>query len=119
MTATPYHRKLARVLERMGGLYTLSDILARIADGRMQSFVENQSWAITEVQVFPRARQLTIVAYVGDLEDIDALQQRIFAFAGEIDVSLVAAHGRIGWAPHAAKRGWRLKARNYIYHKEL
>ena len=26
-----YHRKLARILDRMGGLYTLNDILSRVA----------------------------------------------------------------------------------------
>ena len=32
MTAAPYHRKLARVLDRIGGLYTLNDILTAIAE---------------------------------------------------------------------------------------
>jgi hypothetical protein len=119
MTAALYHRRLARVLDRMGGLYTLNDILTRIADGRMQSFAENDSWAITEVVDFPRARQVTIVAYVGDLKDIDRLQEKIFAYAAEIGAGLVAAIGRMGWAPHALERGWRLKAKNTLYHRDL
>ena len=70
MTAAPYHRKLARVLDRIGGLYTLNDILTLIAEGKMQSHVVNNSWAITQVQDFPRARQLLLVAMVGDLADL-------------------------------------------------
>ena len=31
MTMHPYHAKLARLLDRMGGLYTVSDILSAIA----------------------------------------------------------------------------------------
>ena len=37
MTAALYHRKLARVLERMGSTYLVSDILSAIAEGKMQS----------------------------------------------------------------------------------
>ena len=47
----PYHRKLKRVLDRMGGLNTLHDILEAIAAGRMQSFMEGDSWAITRVWI--------------------------------------------------------------------
>ena len=49
MTAHPYHAKLARILARMGGLYSVSDILGAIAAGHMQSFTEGDSWAITKV----------------------------------------------------------------------
>ena len=72
MSAAIYHRKLERVLDRIGGLYTLNDILTAIAEGKMQTFVEDNSWAITQVQDFPRARQLQLVAAVGDLKDVDA-----------------------------------------------
>ena len=48
MTAQPLSRKLARVLDRMGGLYTLHDILTAIAAGKMQSFAEGDTWAITK-----------------------------------------------------------------------
>ena len=32
-----------------------------------------------------------------------------------INAGLVSAYGRIGWAQPARARGWRLKARNYLY----
>lgn len=121
MTALPYHRKMARVLDRMGGLYTLNDILTRIADGRMQSFVVNNSWAITEVQDFPRARQLQLVAYVGDLADVDALHAKILAYADEVNASLLSTYGRMGWLREGSwqRLGWRLKARSQLYVKDL
>jgi hypothetical protein len=119
MTAHPYHAKLARVLDRMGGLYTLNDILAALAEGRMQGFVVNNSWAITQIVDFPRARQLQIVAMVGDLADGEALHDRVLTFADEVNAGLVSAYGRFGWMPHARAHGWRLKAKNYLYHREL
>ena len=54
----------------MGGLYTLNDILTAIAEGRMQSFVEGNSWVITQVMSFPRAKVLEVFAAVGDLDDL-------------------------------------------------
>ena len=54
----------------MGGLYTLHDILTAIAEGKMQSFVEGDTWAITKIAVFPRARLLEIMIVVGDLKTV-------------------------------------------------
>jgi hypothetical protein len=119
MTAALYHRRLARALDRMGGLYTLNDILTAIAEGRMQSFSVGNTWAITQVVDFPRARQLQIVALVGDLADIDAIQAQLFAYANDVNVGLVSAYGRRGWLEHARARGWRLKAKNYLFHREM
>lgn len=121
MSAPLYHRKLARVLDRMGGLYTLNDILAAIAEGKMQSFVVNNSWAITQVQNFPRARQLQLLAYVGDLADVDAVHAKILAYADEVNAGLLAAYGRIGWRREASfkRLGWRLKAKSHLYQRDM
>jgi hypothetical protein len=119
MTVHPYHRKLARVLDRMGGLYTTCDILAAIAEGQMQSFAENDSWAITRIAQFPRARLLEILAAVGDLDECRILHDRVLQFARDNDIGLVSAYGRRGWIPDAKARGWKVKAVNYLYHKEM
>ena len=121
MTAALYHAKLKRVLDRMGSLYTLNDILTAIAEGRMQSFVHNNSWAITTVNQFPRARTLQIVAMVGDLADVDDLHAKILKYADEANCSLLSTYGRLGWIREGSYRrlGWRLKARNYLYHRDM
>ena len=121
MTAALYHRKLARVLDRMGGLYTLNDILTAIADGKMQSHVVNNSWAITQVVDFPRARQLQLLAYVGDLADVDALHAQILAYANEVNAGLIETHGRLGWLREGSFRrlGWRVKAKSCLYQREM
>ena len=117
----PYHRKLDRVLDRMGGLYLIDDILTRIADGRMQSFAVDNSWAITQVQDFPRARQLQLIAMIGDLKDVDALHGEILSYADKVDAGLIETHGRLGWLREGsyARFGWRLKAKSHLYQKEL
>jgi hypothetical protein len=121
LDAASYHRKLGRVLDRMGGMYLLSDILAAIHDGKMQSFCSGNSWAITEVVVSPRARRLHLVALVGDLADVDALHEQILAFADQANCGLLSTYGRMGWLREGSWRrfGWRLKAKNYLYHREM
>jgi hypothetical protein len=114
-----YQEKLKRVLDVMGGLYLLEDILTAIREGKMQGFVVNNSWAITEALEFPRARKLNILAVVGDMADIDKLQTEIIDYADRNNFSLISAVGRRGWMPAAKERGWKLKAKSYLYHKEL
>ena len=118
MNAPLYHRKLQRALDAGGGLYALPDILDRIANGTMQSWVHNNSWAITQISVFPRKRSLEIVTAVGDLRDCRILHGKILAFAKEMGVDLVAAYGRRGWARDAERHGWKIKTVSYLYHRE-
>ena len=115
----PYHRKLDRLLDRMGGLYTLQDILSAIAEGKMQSFVEGDTWAITKIAVFPRARLLEIMIVVGDLKDCQKLLDRIYQFADENDIGLVQAYGRRGWFNHPLTSGWKIRTKSYLYQREL
>ena len=114
-----YHRRLQRALDYQGGLFTLTDILERIAQGTMQSWVHNNSWAVTQISVYPRRRVLEIVAAVGDLRDCRILHGKILAFAREMSVDLVAAYGRRGWARDAERNGWKIKTTSYLYHKDM
>lgn len=114
-----YHEKLARVLDAMGGLYLLDDILDRINDGRMQSHVVANSWAITQVEDYPRARKLHVVALIGDRADFEALHDKVMSYADGVNAGLVSAYGRKGWMPWAQSHGWRLKAKGWLYHKDM
>ena len=121
MSAPLYHQKLARVLDRMGGLYVLNDILTAIGEGRMQSFVEGNSWAITQINQYPRARVQQVVAIVGHLEDVDALHAQILDYADEANIGLLSTYGRLGWLREGSwqRLGWKLKAKSQLYHREL
>lgn len=119
MTIHPYHKKLARMLERMGGIYSVSDIMAAIAAGEMQSFVEGDSWAITKIVEFPRARMLEIMFALGDFHECWELHDRILQFASDNDIPLVQAYGRKGWVKGAVLDGWKVKTTSYLYQREL
>ena len=120
MTAHPHNAKLARVLDRMGAVQNVNDILAAIAAGKMQSFVCGDSWVITQVVDFPRARVLEIVAAIGDrAECLRIHDERILQYARDNDISLIQAYGRRGWLGDARDRGWKVKTVSYLYQREL
>ena len=116
-----YEQKLARVLDRMGSTYLVSDILSAISDGKMQSHIVNNSWAITQVQDFPRARQLQLLAMVGDLADLDPLHAKIVDYAGAVNAGLLSTYGRLGWLREGSfkRLGWRLKTKSHLYQREM
>lgn len=115
----PYVKKLERVLDRMGSLYTTQDILSEVRAGRMQMFAERDSIAVTKIVNFPRAKVVEIMAVVGNLDDLRQLHDRILIFAAEIGASVIQAYGRKGWLEDAYRRGWRVKARSFLYQREL
>lgn len=119
MTVHPYQRKLSRLLDRLGGLYTTHDILTAIAEGRMQSFAEGDSWAVTQIAKFPRGRLLEILVVIGALDDCRALLDKVFQFANDHDIGLVQAYGRRGWLDHPLTSGWKIRTKSYLYQREL
>jgi len=119
VTAHPYHAKLQRVLDRMGNLYTVNDILTEIAQNKMQSWVEGESWALTRIALYPRAKVVEILAVVGKLDEARKLHDRILVFAAEVGAGVIQAYGRSGWMPDAQRRGWKVIAANYVYQKDM
>jgi hypothetical protein len=117
--AVVYRMKLAKALERAGGLYELGDLLERIADGRMQAHVSRETIAVTEISVYPRRRVLTIILLAGDLSDGENLHEQVFAFARKVKCDAVVAQGRHGWARLAKSHGWKIVSQNMVFRKEV
>ena len=100
-------KKFDRMLEQAGGLYTINDIEELIENGKMQSFVQGDTWIVTQVNEFPRRKVLEIVFVVGFISDaIQALPQ-MYEFATKIGASLImASNARDGWWTYA-QPGWK------------
>lgn len=118
-TGAVYRAKLARALERAGDLYSVDDLLERIADGRMQAHVSRETICVTEISVYPRRRVLTMILLAGDLEDGEDLHRQVLAFARRVEVDAIVAQGRHGWARLAKSHGWRIASENAVYLKEV
>lgn len=108
--------KLQRALALAGNTYTLEDILIEINEGRMQSFAEGESWAVTQIVDFPRKRYVEIVFAVGNLDELKAIYPRIEAFAKDNLADGMRAFGRPGWMRqfNIEKHGWSETTRVYL-----
>jgi hypothetical protein len=103
----------------MGGVYNVNDILAAIAENRMQGFTDGDSWAVAQVVDYPRARVMDVLAVVGDLEACRRLHDRILDYARRNDITFVQAYGRRGWMGEARSHGWKVRTTSYLYQREL
>ena len=117
--AAIYRAKLAKALARAGDLYSLDDLLERIADGRMQAHVSRETIAVTEISDYPKRRVLSIIILVGDLEDGENLHAQVLAFARKMDCDAIVTQGRVGWARLAKSHGWQTVSTNMVFRKEV
>lgn len=107
-------RHLRRALDAAGNTHDVGDILDLIRAGTMQSFVENDSWAVTRLVQCPRKAVVEIFLVVGDDADLPALETRIKRFAVANGATMLRAMGREGWAKRAPERGWTVGPRLYL-----
>jgi hypothetical protein len=117
ITDPEMRKKFDRMLARSGGLYELNDIEQLINEGKMQSFVQGDTWIVTQVNEFPRRKVVEIVFVVGFVADAIQSLPQIYAFANEIGATLImASNARDGWWDYA-QPGW-MKLGS-IYAKEV
>jgi hypothetical protein len=117
--AAIYRMKLAKALARAGDLYSLNDLLERIADGRMQAHVSRETLAVTEISIYPKRRVLSIIIFVGDLEDGENLHAQVLDFARKMECDAIITQGRVGWARLAKSHGWKTVSTNMVFRKEV
>ncbi len=116
ITDPDMQRKMAKALSVGGDLYNLDDIEAELLSGDLQGHVEGNSWAITQVQKFPRRKVVNIMLVVGGISDAAKLEVKISEWAKSIGASMIIATGRDGWWAHRTP-GWRMAG--VMYSKEL
>lgn len=109
-------KKLARALALAGNTYTLDDILFEISEGRMQSFVQGDTWVVTQFVDYPRKRYLEIVLAVGAIQDIRDRLPQIEDFAKQHLAEGLRVFGRPGWARQFEidRHGWVETTRLYV-----
>lgn len=100
-------KKMDRALRSGDGLYSLEDVEAGLKSGNMQSHVEGDTWAITQVQQWPRRKAVHVLFVVGTLENSVKLEAKVESWAKDIGADLITAIGRGGWWLHKTP-GWRI-----------
>lgn len=105
--------KLERVLHDFGDCYTVNDIMHAIEKGRMQSFVEGETWIITQVLTFPRKKALDILFVIGHLDEARRALPRLEEYARSIGATKIASLAREGWSKFAGPE-WKKTGVSYV-----
>jgi len=98
---------MARALKCGDNLYDLHDIDTALKQGHMQGHVEGDTWAVTQVQQFPKRKAVNVLFVVGSLENSLKLEAKVEAWAKDIGADLLMAVGRGGWWQFRTP-GWRM-----------
>jgi len=102
---------LSRAVDRGDFGYDLEDLLKEILSRRMQLWMvgDGQAWAITQIQVYPRFKELLVAYLAGDGLDewFDDLMDTLEAYARSHQCRHVEVFGRRGWKKIGAQRGYR------------
>jgi len=109
-------KKVDRIIHKAGNLYELDDIMDLIDVGKMQSFTYDNTWVVTQIQVYPRKKVLEIVWVIGFMEDAVKLLPEIEQYAKEKGASRIRGIGREGWWKFA-EPGWKQTA--VMYEKDI
>jgi hypothetical protein len=104
---------MLEMLHQQGDLYTYSDIMDCIHSGKMQSFVAQDTWVVTQVHEFPQKKVVDIVFVLGDESGLKAIEPRLLEFKERIGADYLSATGRKGWLKKAFP-GWELVSVNFI-----
>jgi hypothetical protein len=110
---------LQDAIDKMGGTHDLADIVRDLLDGKLQVWAGEQSFVLTEINQYPKARELLVVLMGGDMDEIMTLEPVITAFADEKGCDWVSAFGRMGFQRKSvwSDAGW--KPHRVEYRKEL
>lgn len=96
----------------------LEAILAAIAGGKIQQWIGERSFLLTEIRDHPKCRSLQVVLAGGDLDEIiTTLRPEAEQYGREMGCTRVHIEGRRGWAKALKSHGYTPKT--YICEKAL
>ncbi len=110
----PYYReRLNSVMERTDAEMRTDDVLTCLQTGDMQMWrsLEGDGIGVTQLQTFPRYKQLLLYAVAGENSQdwLDAGDQQLEAFALSHGCTRMVFHGRIGWDRLVRKYGYDIR----------
>lgn len=89
--------RIEAALSHADGTHTFDDLAGAVLSGRMMLWAKANSFAVLEVQQYPRARELCVFIAGGDLKEIQASQGELLDIARNCGAQAVTMTGRRGW----------------------
>jgi hypothetical protein len=106
-----YRPQIEAALSYGSGTLTCDDLLALVAKGECQSWVNGDSVMVTEVITYPRAKHLHVFVAGGNLAELEVLSRAVEAWAKGLGCTHATLIGREGWErTFLGRTGWTKKA---------
>lgn len=109
MTEAEKIELIASALVYAGGTHTPADVLEAIALGHMVGWEGEHSIVVTEINQFPRLRELQFFLAAGDMQELRTLYPIILEYAKAQGCARAVLAGRPGWLRSFLTKdeGWR------------
>lgn len=119
MTDARLRELLAGALAYAGGTHTVNDVLDAVAKGSMQMWPGVDSVIITQINEWPRRKDLYFFLAAGDMDEVKRLYSVVLDWGRAQGCTYVTTVGRPGWARTFLTReeGWT--STMLLYEREL
>jgi hypothetical protein len=99
--------RIEAALLAVPAMETIADVERKIGSGRYQLWLSDNSAAVTEIQVYPLKKAVTVIHGGGDLgELVDQIEPALCDFALAMGCGAVMGTGRKGWERALLSRGY-------------
>ena len=106
---TSYRRQIEAALEHAGGTHTFEDVVALVADGKLQFWPGPHSAIITELVDHPRLREVRFFLAGGRADELERMEPVVLAWAKTQGCTRATMLGRRGWQrSFLVRHGWKL-----------
>lgn len=106
-------------LDRLGGTHNEGDILHLLEQGRLTMWAGDDSFVFTEVNAYPRAREIRIFLAGGDWAEIQEMEPRICGYGKLYDCRHAVTLGRPGFERRGDWKDHGYKLVGSVYRKDL
>lgn len=91
--------QIQHALDLGGNTHDIDDVLTGVLNGQFQVFEGERSIVFTEINQYPRLREIRAFVAAGDLDEVfGSIMQRVEAFGRAHGCDRLTATGRHGWA---------------------
>ena len=106
-------------IAQLGGTHTESDLLQLLEQGRLTMWAGDDSFVFTEVNSYPRSREIRIFLAGGNWAEIEEMEPRICGLGRLYDCRYAVTIGRPGFERRGDYKNHGYKLVGSVYRKDL
>lgn len=92
-------------IEKANGTHTEEDVFFMCAAGQLKLWRFEKSCAVTQFEIYPRKKVLSLFLVAGDLDELISKEPQMVQYAKENGCNRISGAGRKGWE-RTHPNGW-------------